>query len=199
VEQCSDYNRGSAPEVKVGEMRADARKNHDQLLAAAREVVTEHGADASLRDIARKAGVGLGTLYRHFPTREALLETLLREGFDELAVRAAELEATSPPRDALVAWLRECVGFAREYRGVTELMVAAIEDPGSALHESCVSMRGAGTRLLVRAQDGGAARTDLDGTDLFALVAALAWLGDQPGLAARAGHLCDVVTGAVLT
>jgi AcrR family transcriptional regulator len=180
-------------------MRADAKKNHDQLLVVARAVVTEQGADASLRDIARKAGVGLGTLYRHFPTREALLETLLRESFDELAAQAAEIEASSPPREALVSWVRHCVGFAREYRGVTELMVTAIEDPESALHESCVGMRAAGTRLLVRAQDDGEARTDVDGTDLFALIAALAWLGDQPGLASRADHLFDLVSGAVLT
>jgi AcrR family transcriptional regulator len=179
-------------------MRADARKNYDHLLVVARAVVTEQGAAASLRDIARRAGVGLGTLYRHFPTREALLETLLRESFDAMAEQAAEAEASRPPRDALVSWLRDCVAFAHEYRGVTELMVAAIEDPESALHGSCVSMRAAGTRLLVRAQDDGAARKDVDGTDLFALVAALAWLGDQPGLAPRAGHLFDVVTGAVL-
>ena len=72
-------------------MRADAKKNYDHLLEVGRAVVTEQGADASLRDIARRAGVGLGTLYRHFPTREALLETLLRAGFDDLAVSADDL------------------------------------------------------------------------------------------------------------
>jgi AcrR family transcriptional regulator len=179
-------------------MRADARKNYDQLLAVARTAVTEQGADASLRDIARRAGVGLGTLYRHFPTREALLEALLREGFDELAAQAAELETSSSPEDALVSWLRDCVAYAHEYRGVTELMMAAIEDAESALHASCVTMRAAGTRLLTRAQASGTARTDMDGTDLFAMVGALAWLGDQRSLAPRADHLFALVVSMIL-
>ncbi|WP_051733098.1 TetR/AcrR family transcriptional regulator [Kitasatospora phosalacinea] len=179
-------------------MRADARKNRDHLLAVARVAVAEQGADASLRDIARRADVALPTLYRHFPTREALLDALLREGFDALAARAGELEASDSPEDALVTWLRDCVTVAREYRGVTELMAAAIEDTGSALHASCVTMRAAGTRLLVRAQAGGAARADLDGTELFALIAALAWLGDQGSFAPLADHLFTVVASAIL-
>ncbi|MFI6874755.1 TetR/AcrR family transcriptional regulator [Streptomyces sp. NPDC050400] len=180
-------------------MRADARKNHDHLLAVARVAVTEQGADASLRDIARRAEVGLPTLYRHFPTREALLDALLRSSFDDLAQQATELEGASSPEDALVTWLRECVAVAREYRGVTELMAAAIEDAESALHASCVTMRAAGTRLLTRAQAEGAAQTDIDGTELFALIAALAWLGDQPSFAPRADHLFEVIASAILT
>jgi AcrR family transcriptional regulator len=180
-------------------MRADAQKNYDHLLTVARDVVTEQGADASLRDVARRAGVGLGTLYRHFPTREALLEALLRAGFDDLAAQAARLETSSSSEDALVSWLRECVAGAREYRGVTTLMIAAIEDTESALHASCVTMREAGTRLLTRAQAEGVARPDIDGTDLFALIGALAWLGDQPLLAPRADHLFDVIVSAIQT
>ncbi|MEU7838091.1 MULTISPECIES: helix-turn-helix domain-containing protein [unclassified Nonomuraea] len=180
-------------------MRADARKNYDQLLAVARAVVTEQGADASLRDVARRAGVGLGTLYRHFPTREALLEAMLRASFDELAAQAGELATSSSPGDALVSWLRDWVACAHEYRGVVALMVAAIEDAESALHASCVTMRAAGTRLLTRAQAAGVARTDIDGTDLFALAGALAWLNDQPSLAPRADHLFGVIASAILT
>ena len=179
-------------------MRADAKKNYDHLLEVARAVVIQHGAEASLRDIARRAGVGLGTLYRHFPTREALLEALLRSSFDELGGSANELEASSSPDDALVSWLHEVVGCAHAYRGVVTLMMAAIEDPESALHASCVTMRAAGTRLLNRAQAAGTARTDIDGTDLFALIAALAWLSDQPSSAPRADHLFGVVASAIL-
>jgi len=179
-------------------MRADARRNYDHLLAVARTAVTEQGAEASLRDVARRADVGLGTLYRHFPTREALLEALLRTSFDELAAHAAELEALSPPEEALVTWFRDCVAFTHEYRGVITPMVAAIEEPESALHASCVTMRAAGTRLLSRAQTAGIARTDIDGVDLFALVAALAWLSDQPAMAPRADHLIDVITSVIL-
>ncbi|MET7732058.1 TetR/AcrR family transcriptional regulator [Streptomyces sp. NPDC005402] len=179
-------------------MRADARKNHDHVLAVAGTVITEQGVDASLRDIARRAGVGLATLIRHFPTRESLLEALLRTSFDELAAKAAALETSSAPDDALASWLRDFVACAHDYRGVIELMVTAIEDPQSALHASCVAMRASGTRLLTRAQAQGLARADLDGTDLFALAGSLAWLSDQPSLAARADHLFEVVTSAIL-
>ncbi|MFJ9136515.1 TetR/AcrR family transcriptional regulator [Streptomyces sp. NPDC102256] len=180
-------------------MRADARKNRDHLLAVAGAVIAEQGVDASMRDIARRADVGLATLLRHYPTREALLEALLHTSFDELTAKAGELETSSSPADALAAWLRDCVAWTTEYRGVTVLMAAAIEDTESALHASCVTLRAAGARLLTRAQEAGAARTDVDGTDLFALVAALAWLGDQPSLAPRADHLFDLVANALLT
>ena len=179
-------------------MRADAKRNYDQLLTAAREVVTEQGAEASLRDVARRAGVGLGTLYRHFPTREALLEALLRASFDALTAKASELETSGSPDDALVSWLREAVAVAHNYRGAIASMVAAIADPESALHASCVTMRAAGTRLLSRAQAERMARTDIDGADLFALVGALAWLSDQPALAPRSDHLFDIVASAIL-
>ncbi|WP_417813856.1 TetR/AcrR family transcriptional regulator [Thalassospira alkalitolerans] len=179
-------------------MRADARKNYDHLLSIARDVVTEEGADASLRDIARKADVGLGTLYRHFPTREALLEALLRTSFDELKTTARDLETAPSADDALVSWLRDLVACANDYRGVIASMVAAIEDEASALHASCVTMKAAGTRLLTRAQQKGLARTDIDGADLFALVGALAWLGDQPSSAPRADHLFGIIADAIL-
>lgn len=179
-------------------MRADAQKNHDHLLSVGRQVVMELGADASLREIARRAGVGLGTLYRHFPRREVLLEALLRTTFNQLTARAAELEASQSPGEALILWAMETVGITRDYSGAIDLMVAAIAEPESALHASCVTMKAAGTRLLIRAQEAGEVRGDLNGTDLFALISALAWLHDQPPFAARADHLSRVVAGALL-
>ena len=180
-------------------MRADAKKNYDQVLAVARDLLAAGGADASLRDVARTAGVGLGTLYRHFPTREALLEALLRTSFDQLTRRADELERSSPTDAALVSWLREIVAVAHNYSGAIKSMVAAIEEEASALHASCVTMKAAGTRLLVRAQEEGTARADIDGADLFALVGALAWVNDQPALTSRSGRIFAVITGAILT
>lgn len=180
-------------------MRADAKKNYDHLLAVAGAVIAEQGVDASLRDIARRAGVGLATLFRHFPTREALLEALLRANFDQLTALADDLAASTPPADALVSWLGEFIAHAHKYRGVVASMMTALDDPQSALHASCVAMRSAGTRLLSRAQAEGTARTDIDGTDLFALAGSLAWLGDQPAVAPRVDHLFSVVSGAILT
>jgi AcrR family transcriptional regulator len=180
-------------------MRSDAKKNRDHLLAIARDLLATEGTDASLRDIARRAEVGLGTLYRHFPTREALLEALLRSGFDALAIRARELEASDAAGVALVTWLRETVAMAHDYSGAIKSMVAAIEDEASALHVSCVAMKVAGTRLLLRAQDAKQARHDMDGADLFAFVGALSWVADQPALASRWDHIFGIIAGAILT
>jgi AcrR family transcriptional regulator len=180
-------------------MRSDAKKNYDRLLEVAQQAVTEQGANLSLRDVARRAEVGLGTLYRHFPTREALLEVLLRTSFEELAARAGTFTASNSSDEALVLWLRETIAFTYSHRGVLALMMGAIEDMDSALHTSCVMLRAAGTELLTRAQSEGKARQDIDGTDLFALVAALAWLREQPTAVARADHLFEVIASALLT
>lgn len=180
-------------------MRADARQNRDHLLTVAREVVAAQGADASLRDIARRAGVGLATLYRHFPTREALLEALLRAALNELAKEAADLAASKPPEQALSLWLNDAVAFVQGYHGIVATMAAALDDAGSALHASCSNLRAAGAGLLQRAQDEGLARTDVDSMDLFALIGALGWIGNQPVFAGRANRLADVIASAVLT
>jgi len=179
-------------------MRADAKKNYEHLLAVARKVITEQGNDVSLRDIARKAEVGLGTLYRHFPNREALLEALLRTSFEALAARADELQTSGDSANALIMWFQEVVAFTHEHRGVIAPMVSAIDDDHSALHTSCVSLRSAGAALLSRAQADGKARVDLDGTELFDLIAAVAWLREQPSHSSRADRIFGIITGAIL-
>ncbi|AYD04233.1 TetR/AcrR family transcriptional regulator [Neorhizobium sp. NCHU2750] len=180
-------------------MRADAQKNRDHILAVARDLLSSGGEEASLRDIARTAGVGLGTLYRHYPTREALLEVLLHDRFEALTARAVALKAEVSAGAALVTWLRETVAIAHDYSGTIRSMVAAIEDEGSALHASCVAMKAAGTRLLLRAQEKGEARTDMDGADLFAFVGALSWVADQPALAPRSDHVFAIIADAIVT
>jgi AcrR family transcriptional regulator len=142
-------------------MRPDARRNYSHLLAIARDVVTEHGADASMRDIARRANVGLATLFRHFPTREALFESLLRSNLDALTQKAGELETSNAPDQALVSWFREGVAFVHSYSGVVALMASAHEDPDSALYAPCTAVHEAGARLLLRAQAEGTERADI--------------------------------------
>lgn len=180
-------------------MRADARKNRSQILAVARDVATEHGADASMRDIARRAGVGLATLLRHFPTREALFEGLLCTHLDALTQKAAALETSASADEALLTWFRELVVFTQSYRGVVAMMAAAHSNPESALYASCAAVHSAGTQLLLRAQDEGTARGDMTGDDLFALITALGWAVDQPSFAPRADHLVHLMTSAILT
>ncbi|HUB12593.1 MAG TPA: TetR family transcriptional regulator [Acetobacteraceae bacterium] len=169
------------------------------MLAVARDVVTEHGTDASMRDIARRADVGLATLFRHFPTREALFEALLRTNLDALTQKAGDFETSSPPDEALVSWFREGVAFVQSHRGVVDLMAAAHVDPDSALYASCAAVHSAGARLLLRAQAEGTARPDIDEDDLFALMSALGWLASQPSFASRADQLFYVIASAMLT
>lgn len=180
-------------------MRADAKKNYSHLLTVAHDVVAEHGVAASMRDIARRADVGLATLLRHFPTREALFEALLRINADALTQQATELETSSPPDEALVSWFREAVVFTHSYSGVCALLASAHADPDSALHASSTELHSAGARLLLRAQTEGTARADINGDDLFALISALGWLVDQPSFASRVDHLFNVIASAILT
>ena len=179
-------------------MRADAKKNYSRLLNVAREVVIADGVDSSMREIARRAKVGLATLLRHFPTREALFEALLCKNLDTLALKAGELETSKPPDEALVTWFREGVAFTHSYRGVADLMASAHADPGSQLYASCATVHSVGARLLLRAQAEGTARADMDGEDLFALMSALAWLIGQPAFAPRADHLFHLIASAIL-
>jgi len=179
-------------------MRADAKKNYIHVLAVARDVITEQGVNASMRDIARRAEVGLATLLRHFPTREALVEALLCTDLDALKQRGDELERSGSPGEALVSWFSEWMGFAQGHRGVVAMMAAAHTNPDSALYASCAAVHSASARLLQRAQAQGQARTDMTGDDLFGLMSALGWLVDLPSFTPRADHLSRIVTGAVL-
>src|SRR6266567_6499240 len=142
-------------------MRADARRNYGRLLAAALAAFSEQGADtASLEEIARRAGVGIGTLYRHFPTRQALLEAVYRDQVDALRARADELLGSLPPDAALAAWLRDLLEFGRTKRRLTSALLTT-HSKDSELISSCSSvMRGAVTDVLTRAQQAGAVRAD---------------------------------------
>src|SRR3954470_2004938 len=121
----SRISKMSTPELLVRPKRADARRNYDQLIAAARKAFTEKDRSASLEDIARRAGVGIGTLYRHFPTRAALIEAVYVEEVEALARSAADT-AELEPWDALVAWFRRFVRYALTKRVLAEELVATM-------------------------------------------------------------------------
>ncbi|GAA1201410.1 TetR/AcrR family transcriptional regulator [Streptomyces hebeiensis] len=171
-------------------MRADARRNYDRLLTEARATFAEHGADASLEDVARRAGVGIGTLYRHFPNRHALLSAVFQEALTALLERSRELAASDDrPCGALVAWLRALIAHAGEYRGLSRALMAASHDESSALSRCNIPLRGAGERLLVRAQETGQVRAEVSIDDLMQLTNAIALAAegapDDPELADR--------------
>lgn len=160
-------------------MRADARRNYERLLAVAHTVFAEQGTGASLEEVARRAEVGIGTLYRHFPTRDALLEALLGEGFTSLRERAEALRESAAPQQALAEWLSHFAAGSATYRGLPASVLTTLRQEGSALYDSCHGMRAAGAWLVVRAQEEGELRTDVDPMDVLALAGAVAWVAEQ--------------------
>lgn len=167
---------GPAPQRR---MRADARRNYERLLAAAATVFAEHGVDASLEDIARRAGVANGTLYGHFPTRQALLEALLRDRMDALSATARDLLDHPSPHEALVIWARAAMAHTTTYRGLVTALMRSIEDESSELHAACRAVLVGGEQLLTRAQAAGTVREDATAADLYAMINAVAWAGEQ--------------------
>jgi AcrR family transcriptional regulator len=152
--------------------RADARRNREKLVAAARAVFTEDGTSAPLEDVAARAAVGIGTLYRHFPTRQALLEAVYVDEVEAMA-RAAEDLSELPPWDALSQWLHQYVGFAATKRVLNEALVEAAPDSDVLL--SCRTLiTGAGTALIERAQRAGVVRADTNFSDVVRMVAGIA-------------------------
>jgi AcrR family transcriptional regulator len=152
--------------------RADARRNYDALVAAARAVFTEDGTSAPLEDIAERAGLGIGTLYRHFPTRQTLLEAVYVDEVEAMARAANELSAL-PPWDALSQWLHQYVGFAATKRALNEALLEAAPDSDVLL--SCrTAITGAGTALVERAQQAGVIRADTNFMDVVRMVGGIA-------------------------
>ncbi|MET9954648.1 helix-turn-helix domain-containing protein [Streptomyces sp. NPDC006339] len=160
-------------------MRADARRNHARLLAEARAAFAAHGTDASLEDIARRAGVGIGTLYRHFPSREALLGAVFQDALAALLDRSAELAEAPDPCAALVSWLRTLIAHAGEYRGLAIVLMSVAEDGSSVLAGCGEPLRAAGEPLLARARETGAVRADVSIGDLMKLTHAIALAAER--------------------
>lgn len=155
--------------------RADARRNYDRLIVTARAAFLEHGADAPLDDIARRAGVGSATLYRHFPSRDDLLDAVLGDWVSGLLGRAAELIGHPSPGEALDLWLRAYLADVPVPRGTPGefIRAAAAPYPAGSLGASGAALRDALERLLVRAQRAGAVSRDIDAPELLRLVNAI--------------------------
>src|SRR5258708_5464074 len=178
-------------------VRADGRRSHEELLAAARETFAEQGTDASLRAVARRAGVSIATLYRHFPTREALLEALLRHGFDTLRGRAAGLLDAPDAGQALISWIRELAVASARYDGLPASVMGALRDPGSTLHASCAVLRASAGDLLARAQLSGQVRAALETEEMPATFSARAWAPRRaPPAAGPEARFRDPLIGA---
>jgi AcrR family transcriptional regulator len=181
--------------------RADARRNYERLLAAAAAAFAEHGADdVSLEEIARRAGVGIGTLYRHFPARQALLEAVYKDQVDALDALAAKLLVAESPGEALGTWMRAFLAFGRTKRSLSAALVEMIGKNSELMSECSMILRGRTEELLSRAQQAGAARPEVKPADLLRLTHGLIMATETaPADPDQPDRLISLVIDSVLT
>jgi AcrR family transcriptional regulator len=154
-------------------LRADAQRNYDALLTAGRTVFARSGVDAHFEDIAQAAGVGQGTLYRHFPTRDHLLVAILQDRVDLLDTKATELLDAPDAWQALAEWLRLFAHAADEYAGMSARLSGGLTDDGSPVATLCGPMKASFARLFDRAQRETPLRPDITATSLLAMISGL--------------------------
>lgn len=169
---------GSEPTARR-HTRADAIRNEEALVAAARELFAEKGIDTPLEEVAKRATVGIGTLYRHFPTRQHLVEAILEGQMLSLAARAEELLEWDDAFKALETWLNEAFSNGKLYRGQSQCIAVALNNCSSESASPCETMRNAGEKLLQRAQQHGAVRQDVTANSVITMMNALAWTREQ--------------------
>ena len=174
-------------------MRADARRNRDKLVATALQLFTENGTDVALEAVAQKAGVGVGTLYRHFPTRDALVEAVYLTELDRLHSGAAELLASHPADEALERWLDLFVQYAVTKRGLAGALRSIFESGGNLYAQSRAKIVDALGSLLDAAGAEGAIRSDLDPEDVLLAMGGIWSLPDEPNWAGRARKLLGLM------
>jgi AcrR family transcriptional regulator len=166
----------------TGPKRADARRNYELLIAAATEAFAERGADdVSLEEIARRAGVGIGTLYRHFPARQALLEAVYKDQVDGLEVLAGKLLVRESPGEALAEWMRAFAAFGRTKRSLSAALMATLGKDSELLSACSMTLRGCTEALVARAKESGVVRPDVQSSDLLRLTHALIMAAEAPG------------------
>lgn len=173
--------------------RADAQRNRERILEAAKEAFTRSGATASLDDIAKQAGVGPGTLYRHFPTREELLRTVYRSGLEELAAAERKFAQTMPPIEALRAWLLLFVDGIAAKQLIAPAVNTLVGDPKKVFEASYARVHEAIRALVTRAIKSGDIRRDLDPVDLLRALVGVSNVSTSPDWQESAKRLVDIL------
>jgi AcrR family transcriptional regulator len=174
-------------------LRADARRNHDVLLGAAAEVFAKRGAEASLEEIARHAGVGIGTLYRHFPTRDALTEAVYRREVERLCDGVEELLSANPADVALATWMRNFASYVATKRGMAVALKAVLGADNELFTYSHGRIRAAIGTLVDAAVTAGSIRTDVDADDLLGAMSGICMATDTAGWKDRTARLIDLL------
>jgi AcrR family transcriptional regulator len=182
---------GQAAET-VRKPRADAVRNRERVLEAAKAIFSVGGPDASLEAVARRAGVGIGTLYRHFPTRDALFEAVYRREVEQLGELAEQLKSEAAPVDALRRWLRSNVEFVATKKGMSAALAVAVHGSSELYAFTLDRLTKAVGALLDRAVAAGEIRSDIGPEDLLRALAGMCYMHDQPGWQATVLRLVDV-------
>jgi AcrR family transcriptional regulator len=173
-------------------LRADAQRNRDRLLEVAAHAFAA-GGDVTLEAIAREAGVGIGTLYRHFPTREALVEAAYRNELARLCDAAAELLGANAPEQALRLWMDRFVDYTTTKRGMKDALRAVVASGGNPFAHSRDLLVEALDLLLRAGAQAGTLRPDADATDLLAGLSGVSLAAGEPAQRAQAGRLLDLL------
>ncbi len=169
--------------------RADAQRNYDKVVAAARDAFAEGGESTSLEEIARRAQVGIGTLYRHFPSRQALLEAVYVDEVQALCRSAGDLTDLGP-WEALVAWLHRFVGYLATKHALAGELMSYVDRDAAVFKSSRAALFGAGEPLLERAQQAQVVRPDTDLDEIIRMVGAVAKIPtSEPG---QVDHILDI-------
>ena len=178
-------------------LRADAQRNRARLIEVAKAMFSEGGADTSLEAIARTAGVGIGTLYRHFPTRDTLIEAVYRSETQHLAQAAPRFSETLPPVEALRTWLRLFVDHIATKQVMTPVLASMVGGPSELYCESGALVKAAIALLVDRAVASGDIRLDIDPLDLLRALAGVAGISAVPGWEESAKRLVDILIAGV--
>ena len=183
-------------------MRADAQKNYDTIVATETLVLTEKGMDAPLDEIATRADVGPGTLYRHFPTREDLIDAVIKSWIAQIEAAAHDaVLSDSPAREVLLSWFAEYVARISRNKGGPSKFTSAMSNPQSPIFSKCEVLREANERVLDRFRVEGVIRADIDSLEVCRIIGGVAMVADQTGLdeLTTASMLGVVIDGLLTT
>lgn len=183
----------ASPPAAVRKPRADAQRNRERILEVARLAFTRHGAEATLDDIARKAAIGPGTLYRHFPTRDALIEAIYRGEVEKLTAAGQRFAATMPPVEALRAWMLLFIDHVASKRLILPAMDTVAGGSMRLIEGTRNLIHGAFIALVQRAIDSGDLRADTDPGDFVRALVGVFHTTAQPGWESSARRIVDIL------
>jgi AcrR family transcriptional regulator len=181
------------PTPKERKPRADAQRNRERILDVAKTAFTQGGGEISLEDVARQAGVGVGTLYRHFPTREALLESVYRAGVEKLAQEQRSLSEALPPLDALRSWMLLFVDYIATKKVIAPALNSIVGGPTKLFESSGAQIKEAIHLLVTKAIESGDIRADLEPLDLLRALVGVSNVASAPDWQQSAKRLVDIL------